>query len=361
MRLPRPLLAAALAQTALALVLGLAPAPAKACSPPQNLRQFYTFQDSLPADGATGVPRDGTLFLIPRTWQSPGWESPDNTVFTFLNVTVTDTETGQPVAGRLQWWQGEPSGIIWEPDSLLHPNRRYEWVATLQVPHERPEGAQGPTELRKSFTTGTQVPAPLELLGGLSVRLEQGEVDKLDCGTYSCGCTVVGKELGTRARIVLPGVRGGAWLNSYRFELIVTDSVPYQFGIPGSGYRHEVQGYAGDLNTSGPALDVSLDMPRNYISDSYAPCFAWRAIDPVFNVVEGPPVCLTELVHTPGSNPPHPPLPPVPEPGNGVGEEPGTREDRDAFGCAAGAGSTAPLALLGLWATLWRSRRARRG
>jgi uncharacterized protein (TIGR03382 family) len=348
MRLARLLLS-----TALALAPALAPAPAEACSPPLPPDQFYTFNDSLPGNGATGVPVDGAILLTPRSWrvQNASVEV-DDRFSGALTVTVTDTQTGEAVPGLYGEWWGEPSGVLWKAERPLQPGRRYALVGILQQVHTRPAEAEGPTELRVSFTTGTEATPPMELLGALSVSLERFETDKLECGSGNCGCTVVGRELSTRARLQLPGVRGGASLGTYRYELWVSNGTPHRFDGTSPTVPHEVHWGVWGVNTPGTAVETLFEMPRNPYGKPYTPCFAWRAVDPSGQRREGAPVCLLEEVPVPGGEVPRP-----------IDLEPGDDviEDDNPLGCAAsGPGGAAPLALLGLLATLWRSR-ARRG
>ncbi|OJT24331.1 hypothetical protein BO221_14255 [Archangium sp. Cb G35] len=324
-------------QAALVLTVSLHASPAEACSPPASPRYFYTLTRSFPEDGASNVPLDTVVLIQPRAWQIPGTLADVHVRFhDVLSVTVTDSDTGELIPGKVDsWWAGS-SGEAWRPDAPLLPNRRYTFVATVQQSGPRPEEAQGPTELRGSFSTGDQLSPPLELLGGLDVALESIETDKLDCTSGACTCAKVGREMSTHAQVRVPGVQGGSAFGSYRFELWVTDNTPYRFDGMNQHLEHKVLWGVWGVNTSGEPTDTLFEMPRNHYdaNASYTPCFTWRVLDPAGNVREGAPVCLKERVDPPGS----------------------------FFGCtvapgARGSQGTAFLVLLGAMLTVWRVRR----
>ncbi|WNG48631.1 hypothetical protein F0U60_34355 [Archangium minus] len=320
-----------LVQTVMALAVLLKAPPAEACSPPPSPSFYYTFAESRPGDGATEVSLDGALLLTPRAWAITS--QPTHTPAAFrdlLTVTVTDGETGEVVPGKLRPWWGASSGVAWLPDNPLLPNRRYELVGSLQQSIARPTEAQGPTELHETFSTGTQVSPPLELLGGLDVSLESFEKDKRDCDG-SCDCRKVGTETGTRAKVRVPEVRGGDALGTYHFEIWITDRTPYQFNKPDQHLEHDVLHGVWGVNSSGEPAETLIPMPEH--DDSYTPCFAWRVVDPAGHILEGTPLCLKETVDPPG-----------------------------LLGCAVAGGAartrnTAFLALLGTLSLMWMVRR----
>ncbi|QRK11317.1 hypothetical protein JQX13_15305 [Archangium violaceum] len=335
MRLNPSLYGVCLVQTVMALAVLLKASPAESCSPPPSPSLYYTFTGSLPGDGETEVSLDGVVLLTSRAWRIES--KPTHTPEMFenvLTVTVTDGETGVVVPGKLRSWWGAPAGVAWQPDNPLLPNRRYELVGELRQSHARPAEAQGPTALRETFSTGTQVSPPLELLGGLDVSLESFEKDKLDCGgpySGSCDCRKVGTERGTRARVRVPEVRGGAALGTYHFELWISDRTPYRFDEPDQHLEHDVSQGIWGVNSSGGPAETLIPMPEH--DDSYTPCFAWRVRDPAGHILEGTPVCLKETVEPPG-----------------------------LLGCAVAGGTastrtTAFLALLGTLTLMWRVRR----
>lgn len=184
----QPFLLAVTLQTVLACLVWLGATPAAACSPIAPERIYYTLEESRPADGATDVPLDGAVLLTSRAWIDPGSFDYPQPFDSLLTVTVQDEETGATVPGVLKGWSVKPFGAAWRPERPLSPNRRYALLATLTQKASRPSNAEGPTELRLTFSTGTRLTAPLELLGGLTVRLERQEVVRYDCSTNSCGC-----------------------------------------------------------------------------------------------------------------------------------------------------------------------------
>ena len=233
---------------------------------------------------------------------------------------MTDLDSGDTVPGQLHSWWRTPSKVVWRPAASLRsrtgatPSSRI-----LQQGNPRPESAQGPTELRGSFSTGEQLSPPLEFLGELEVALEPYERDRLQCHSARCGCDKVGREVATRARVRIPGVQGGSPNGSYEFEFRVTD--------PG----HKVQSSWG-ADTSGEPAETVSPMPTH--DASYKPCFAWRVTDPAGHTREGAPVCLKDEVDPPGF----------------------------VFGCSVARGAegtrgSAFLVLLGALLTVWRVRR----
>ncbi|MFE8598710.1 hypothetical protein [Archangium violaceum] len=337
MRFKPLLFSACLLQAALVLTVSLHASPAEACSPPASPRYYYTLTQSFPADGASNVPLDTVVLIQWYAWQIPGTlEDVHVDVHNLLSVTVTDSDTGELAPGQVhRSWLGRPTGETWRPDAPLLPNRRYTFVATLkQQSGPRPEAAQGPTELRGSFSTGEQLSPPLELLGGLDVALESFETDKLNCTPGMCTCDKAGREMSTRARVRVPSVQGGSAIGAYWFELRVTDNTPYRFGETNQHLEHKVLWGIWGVDSSGEPTDTAFEMPRDEAKAGYTPCFSWRVHDPAGNVREGAPVCLKERVEPPGF----------------------------AFGCsvvrdARGSQGTAFLVLLGAMLTVWRVRR----
>jgi MYXO-CTERM domain-containing protein len=326
------LLAASVVPLLLACLVGLGASPAAACSPPASERQYYTFGESLPADGATGIPLDGAVVLTSRAWSIAGDSSEFWRTFeSFLTVTVQDTETGETVPGTLKPWLGPSAGIAWTPERPLSSQRRYALVATLDQTAARPAHAEGPTELRMTFTTGSQVAEPLELLGGLEVDLERQEVDRYDCSVNSC-CEKDGTERAVHARVRVPGLRGGT-LGLYHVALWVTDRTPFRFDVPPSTQGHEVSWGVWGVDSGGASTETFFRMPKH--EDIYAPCFSWQVTDPAGHTVEGPPLCLNEGV----------------EPASGGG----------LLGCAVGPGASGGtvglLLLVGLAVSLHSRRR----
>ena len=333
MRLKPFLFVACLLQAALALAVSLHASPAEACSQPPLPRDYFTLTGSFPADGASNVPLDTAVMFTSRSWKIPGaFSDPYVDVHELLSVTVTDSVTGELVPGRLYSWRTQTlSGEAWRPDAPLLPHRRYTFVAALHQNDPRPEEAQGPTELRGSFSTGAQTSPPLELLGGLDLALESFEKDKLHCTPGLCDCDKVGREMGTRARVRVPGVQGGSLMGAYRFELWVADNTPYRFGELNQHLEHKVLWGQWGVSTSGEPADTVFEMPRH--DASYTPCFSWRVVDPAGNAREGAPICLKETVDPPGFL--------------------GCSVARDA----RGSRGTAFLMLLGAMLTVWRVRR----
>ncbi|MFY0562258.1 hypothetical protein ACN28E_00325 [Archangium lansingense] len=332
MRLKPFLFVASLLQLPLVLAVSLHASPSEACEPLGIQRSYYTLTESFPADGASNVPLDAAVLFTSQTWTLGTLATVPITVHDVLSVTVTDSDTGEPVPGRVHSWSGYPAGEAWRPDAPLLPNRRYTFVAALQQSESRPDWAQGPTELRGSFTTGAQLSPPLELLGGLDVALESFEKDKFDCSSGLCSCERIGREVSTRARVRVPSVQGGSALGSYEFELWVADNTPYRFGEPNQQLEHKVLWGVWGVETSGEPTDSTFEMPQH--DANYTPCFSWRVIDPAGNAREGEPVCLKEEVEPPSS----------------------------VFGCsvaqdARGSRGTAFLVLLGAMLTVWRVRR----
>lgn len=326
----QPLLLAVTLQTVLACLLWLGATPAAACSPPASARLFYTLGESLPADGATDVPLDAAVLLPSRTWTDPSALDYPAPFDSLLTVTVRDEETGATVPGGLKGWGGQTVGAVWRPERPLSPNRRYTLQATLSQRAPRPSNAEGPTELRLSFSTGSRLTAPLELLGGLEVRLERREVPRYDCPSDGCGCEEDGTERASHARVQVPAIQGGA-LGTYEVQLWVTDRTPRRFDGSDPNAGHAVSWGVWNVGSSGAATETLFQMPRH--DDAYRPCFAWQVLDPAGRTLEGPPVCLDEEVEPPGG----------------------------FLGCSVGPGSSrgavAVLLLAGLAVTLrWRRR-----
>jgi hypothetical protein len=297
MHRPPLLLAAALLQSVLLCLVSLGASPAAACSPPLPDPRYYTFAESLPADGATGFPLDGAVLLIARAWAAPRSASTFEAFDSVLTVTLQDTVTGETVPGALKdYWWGQPGGAAWAPQRPLSPNRRYALVATLTQTASRPEQAEGPTELRLSFTTGTQPSAPLELLGELEVRLEEREVPTYDCAPDSCGaCEPDGEELRPHAWVRVPGLKGGA-PGDYRVSLWVTDRKPLRFDLPLSNQGHALLWGVWGVTSEGAPTSTLFQMPQH--DDAYPPCFSWQVEDAAGRTLDGPPVCLDERVDT---------------------------------------------------------------
>lgn len=294
------LLAAALLQSVLLCLVSLGASPAEACSPPPNARIYYTLGESLPADGATGVPLDGVVLLTSREWKLQELQFGSGELFyALLTVTAQDTVTGETVPGELkEYWWGQPRGAAWVPQRPLSPNRRYALVATLTQTASRPSEAEGPTELRLSFTTGTQPSPPLELLGELEVRLEEQEVPRYDCGPDTCGaCEPDGTELRPHARVQVPGLKGGG-PGDYFVSLYVTDRKPLRFDVPPNSQGHTVFSGSWGVNSKGAPTSMFFKMPKH--DDAYLPCFSWQVQDAAGRTLDGPPVCLNEHVDTSG-------------------------------------------------------------
>jgi len=330
MHRPPFLLAATLLQTVLAGFVWLSASPAEACSPFMPARDYFTLAESLPADGATDVLLDDVVLLTPRRWETQDFESDYKAFDALLTVTVQDTETGESVPGVVTAWSSHRLEAAWRPTRPLSPNRRYALVATLNQTVSRPAQAEGPTELRMTFTTGSRLSAPLELLGGLEVSLEEQEVDTYDCDADSCGpCEKDGTERVPHARVKVPGIRGGA-LPRYDVSLHVTDRTPLRFDIPISEQGHVLYSGSWGVDSSGAPTETLIRLPKH--DASYPPCFSWQVKDAAGRVVEGAPVCLDEEVDTSGG----------------------------FLGCSAGPGSASGtvgvLLLMGLAVTL-RSRR----
>ncbi len=325
------LLAASAVPLVLACLVGLGASPAAACSPPASERQYYTFGESLPADGATGFPLDGAVLLTSRAWSIEGdFSQPWQDFHSLLTVTVQDTETGATVPGVLKPWSASPYGSAWTPERPLSPHRRYALVGSLTQTGARPALAEGPTELRMTFTTGSQSSAPLEVLGGLEVSLERQEVDRYDCSVNSC-CEKDGTERAVHARVRVPGLRGGT-LGRYHVSLWVTDRTPLRFDVPPSTQGHAVSWGVWGVDSAGAPTETFFRMPRH--GDTYPPCFSWQVTDPAGHTVEGAPLCL------------------------GAGVEPASE---GLLGCSVGAGASRSavgmLLLVGLAVRLHGRRR----
>ncbi|QSQ26311.1 hypothetical protein JY651_15845 [Pyxidicoccus parkwayensis] len=299
MRFRHVVAVAGLMQSGALLLPVFGASPAEACSPPPRLRHYFTFQDSLPGNGATDVPTDGALLLTSRAWESPNSYSDTGDSFaSALSVTVKDAQTGEVVAGQLRTWLGDPYGLAWTPTSPLAPNRRYVVESTLDQEVQRPGEAQGPTALRQEFSTGARAAAPLEVLGSLQVRLETFERDKRDCTRGTCECAVVGREMATRAQITVPAVQGGAPVGGYHVELWVTDRTPYRFDTS-TQEPHQVQWGVWGVDSTGAAAETSFAMPDNPYGVPYPPCFSWRVVDAAGHATEGEPVCLASFAAPP--------------------------------------------------------------
>lgn len=342
---------AGLVESAAFLLPAFGASSAEACSPPPRPRQYFTFQDGMPGDGATEVPTDGALLLTSRTWTIPNsFAEVGNHFEDALSVTVTDAQTGAVVPGQLRPWLGEPYGLAWTPTSPLAPNRRYVLEGTLEQDVERPGEAQGPTQLRREFSTGATVAPPLEVLGRLQVRLESFERDKLECTPGMCGCTVIGRETATRALLTVPALQGGAPVGGYHVELWVTDRTPYRFD-EAMQPPHQVQWGVWGVNSTGASTETSFAMPDNPQGGAYPPCFAWRVVDAAGHATEGAPVCLEAF----GADEPQ-----VIDPDPIVDD---TTEKAHGLGCSVGQSPGAlGTALLGVLALLgaarWRRREA---
>ncbi|NMO18744.1 hypothetical protein HPC49_13255 [Pyxidicoccus fallax] len=350
MRFHHFVVVAGLAQSAAFLLPVLGASSAEACSPPASPPKYFTFQDSLPGNGATDVPTDGAILLTSRAWTLPGSLSDTESHFEdALSVTVKDARTGEVVPGQLRYWMGEPHGLAWTPASPLSPSRRYVVEGTLDQEVPRPGEAEGPTEIRHEFSTGARAAPPLEVLGSLQVRFESFERDKRDCTPGLCECAVVGREMATRAHVTVPAVQGGAPVGGYRVELWVTDRTPYLFDAS-TQPRHQVQWGVWGVNSAGASVETSFAMPENPYGGAYPPCFAWRVVDAAGHATVGEPVCLASfesaseesLVGGPTVNDP-------------AGKEEG-------WGCSAGQSprATVGTALLGLLALMAAARWRRR-
>lgn len=154
-----------------------------------------------------------------------------------------------------------------------------------------------------SFRTGTETSPSLSLEGELSVTLEPGEDNALECPN-NCGCTATGAAFAvTKARVKLPRLVGG--FRAHRGELWLTDETPYHFDLPTVEPDSHVVQVGGQLSRDELAAGEALiTLPAEDVA--YSPCFSFRALDARGDQVLSPALCLEkdDFVGAPSSDPP---------------------------------------------------------
>ncbi len=255
---------------------------AEACSPLQSPVLFVG--DSLPTDGATGVPVNAGILLrgvdAGRSGAGGGFA---------LHSLALRVHGGEEVVGQLVSAAGET--LAWAPATELLPNTTYDVLVRA--------GAEGDPqyvddlglseEHSFSFVTGTEFLPPLGLAGRLTVDIEvsEGHHPSLGCvnmcGSVDPSCPSDGKVAIATASVHVPPVTGGNELAGYRGVLDYTVDAPSGRGPfeprpPGGGlldikYFDVEVGEAAELQlplTAGrPCLQVVLwDIAGRSVTDS---------------------------------------------------------------------------------------------
>ncbi len=274
---------------------------AAACSP-VVMPGYGSFIANTPIDGATDVPINGAVILDVETLVG----EPQKTT-----VSVSETDTGIPVAGGFNSYFWDRAFLVWLPAQPLRPGTRYRVDAAIVSEIPRPAKATGAAEMSFAFITGSGPVPPIALQGQMQVRIETYQRDREDwrrcyamsACTSSCGCdtskcapTIV-HEQASRARVTLPVVSGGLTDPGYVALVRVTADSPYQFptgpdttatGVLATGSTLALQENA--------ASEMLFDLDQGQQGAAYRPCFALRVTDFVDNVRDGDPVCLAETV-----------------------------------------------------------------
>ncbi len=275
--------------------LALAPAPARACD---DDGLFYL--DAVwPADGATGVPRDGVLVLRGQTVSIDG-------------PTVTVERDGLPVDGTTSAWaQGV---FVWRAAAPLEAGAAY---------HVTIADSSGTVAL--DFTTGSDL-APSPVAPTLTdLALEQYRLELQECAVVAgCSCekwTTVGHEDRMRLSATLPAPPAPFG----DFTLVALEIAAGPDLFPANMVH--VQPWSDP-----PALDFGV--AGTWPSDQV--CIRAAALDPLGGRADGPVACLD----IGDVNTPPPP-------------------DEATGGCATTQPGLAPLALLVLASLSRRRRRPR--
>jgi hypothetical protein len=235
-----------------------------------------------------------------------GMEAPLNTpIVVRLSESVTDSDA-PPFAPTLSLHATTSDEIVHVPASILGLSLDGElsfvpeatlppsttFLATFlsgqdAVTTDRPPGTTW------SFRTGTETLPSLSLEGELSVTLEAGEVNALECPN-NCGCTATGAAFAvTKARVELPRLVGG--FPTHRGELWLTDNTPYHFDLPTVEPDSHVVQLGGQLSRDELAAGEALiTLPSEDVA--YSPCFSFRALDARGDQVLSPALCLEEDV-----------------------------------------------------------------
>lgn len=258
-----------------------------ACGASPN--EYFTFEAgaATPADGASGVPRNGAVLLEGTAWVN----DPPGPLM--LAVTVVEQATGSEVSGQALNWSYDPAVVAWSPLEPLKSETAYALTAKIEEAESTPpEGVDGATSLTMAFTTGTSLTPDLALDGSIAAELEPYEADVEECTAMCAPCTVVGKRSALGARISLPAVSGGFESGGYRAWLWLSDETPRQFEGPGDGFSGgEMVGMGESLAVEpGEHASVFIEIPEE--DAAYRPCFAYNVWDAAGRNVVAESLCL---------------------------------------------------------------------
>lgn len=265
----------------LALVGLLRAEPAQACGASPTPR--YTVLDMSPL--STDAPLNAPIVL--RLGKNvTDSDAPPLTPSLYLRASTSDETTAVSASSLGLGSDGELSFV---PEANLPPNTTF--AATFHTGQETASADQ-PAGTTWSFRTGSETAPGLSLEGALSVTLEPGEDNALECPN-NCGCTATGPAFAvTKARVKLPRLVGG--FPTQRAELWLTDNAPATFLAPhdiGSGSRMVQLG--GQLRPEElEAGEAVWTVPEE--ETPYKPCFAFQAFDARGDVAQAQSLCLDE-------------------------------------------------------------------
>lgn len=312
----------------------------EACSPPDPGPGYYDLGAEEPRDGADGVALDSSV-VIDLNYVKSGR---DMTV----TVELSNADTGEVVDGEVVQGYWGSSQVRFYPTADLLPNTTYSVTARTTSRIERPSEASGVEELNTTFTTGTESLPALEIVGELGVELEDYQRDYHAPCDGTCSCPKTGIATDTRARLSLPGGRGGQKNHGYSVNVRATRDDGDTVNVESTLVEEE----AGTL----------LELGHLREEAAYLPCFEVTLSDASQKLVDGQTVCLDAEIPAldtgkadPGSDAGAPRQHDVPTRGDG-GEPPA------AGGCSllrrTGQGSAeAGLVLLTLFVASARGRR----
>lgn len=184
---------------------------AHACSPPPP--PYVMLEGTIPADGATDVVTNGVI-VVSATGTSDGTNTADawltsQTLSTQLTAVVKAEGSDAPVQGEIvSWYQ---KGALWRSTSPLSPSTTYEVTLTVNNNEPAPEGANGPTTLKRSFKTGTASLSPLTLTAEPKYAVETKQIDVCTPdGIGPCGnCAQYEQKSARVMEITIPEIEGG--------------------------------------------------------------------------------------------------------------------------------------------------------